>query len=74
MLLVFNLMKFKTSSFTQLTIFFCVVRLLSMITVYVRNIFAMIKLWSFSTNINENEVCTKNFDQIFKKINTHSPL
>ena len=26
----------------------------------------------FSTNINENEVCTKNFDQIFKNINMNS--
>ena len=28
----------------------------------------------FSTNIDENEVCSKQIDQIFKKINTHSPL
>ena len=26
----------------------------------------MIRLQSFSTNINENEVCTKKIDQIFK--------
>ena len=32
------------------------------------------RLQSFSTNINENEVCTKKNDRIFKKINTHSPL
>ena len=42
------------------------------IIVYVRNIFATIRLLLFSTNINENEVCTKNFDQIFKNINMNS--
>ena len=42
------------------------------IIIYVRNIFATIRLLLFSTNINENEVCTKNFDQIFKNINTNS--
>ena len=39
----------------------------------IRNIFATIRLQSFSTNINENEVCTKKINQIFKKIKTHSP-
>ena len=29
--------------------------------------------WSFSFNIDENEVCTKKIDRIFNKINTHSP-
>ena len=31
------------------------------------------KITSISTNIDKNEVCTKKFDRIFKKINTHSP-
>ena len=34
----------------------------------------MIRLWSFSINIDENEVCSKKIDQIFKNINIHSPL
>ena len=38
-----------------------------------QNIFATIRLRSFSSNINENEVCTKKVDRIFKRINTHSP-
>ena len=40
--------------------------------VYVRNIFATIRLWSFSTNIDENEVCAKKFDQLFKKFTRSS--
>ena len=38
-----------------------------------QNIFDIIRLPSFSTNIDKNEVCTKKIDQIFKKINTDSP-
>ena len=38
-----------------------------------QNIFATIRLRSFSSNIGENEVCAKKIDRIFKKINTHSP-
>ena len=74
-LLVFDFKKVTTSSSssTKLTIFFCLIRIFSVIIVYVRNIFDMIRLLSFSTNINENEVCTENFDQIFENINTHFP-
>ena len=39
----------------------------------IQNIFAAISVWSFSTNIDENEFCTKKIDQIIKKINAHSP-
>ena len=39
----------------------------------IQNIFARIRLPLFSTNINKNKVCTKKIDQIFKKINKHSP-
>ena len=35
--------------------------------------FATIRFRSFSSNVHENEVCTKKIDQIFQKINTHSP-
>ena len=49
------------------TIFFCLIRFFSVILLCVRNIFAMIRLPSFSTNINGNEVCTKKFNQILKK-------
>ena len=45
-----------------------------MIIVYLRNIFATIRLQSFSTNIDENEVCTKDINQISKKIDTSSFL
>ena len=38
----------------------------------IRNIFATIRLRSFSSNIDENEVCTKKIYRIFKKINTFS--
>ena len=48
-------------------------RLFSVITVYVENIFATIKLGSFFTNIDENEVCSKNINWIFQKINSNSP-
>ena len=40
--------------------------------VYKRNIFATIRLWLFSANIDENEVCTKKFDQLFKKLTCSS--
>ena len=30
-------------------------------------------LWSLSTNIDENEFCSKNINPIFEKINTHFP-
>ena len=39
-----------------------------MITVYVRNIFAMIRLRSFSTSINENKICTKNLIKYLTKL------
>ena len=39
---------------------------------YIRNIFAAITLWSLFTNLNDNEICAKKFDQVFKKINTFS--
>ena len=32
----------------------------------------MIRLPTFFTNIDKNEVCTKNIDQMFKRINTYS--
>ena len=40
----------------------------------IRNIFATIRLPSFSTNIDKNDVCAKKINQIFKKTNAHSPL
>ena len=40
--------------------------------VYKRNIFATIRLWLFSANIDENEVCIKKFDQLFKKLTCSS--
>ena len=40
--------------------------------VYKRNIFATIRLWLFSANIDEIEVCTKKFDQLFKKLTCSS--
>ena len=43
-------------------------------SVYVRNNSPKIRLQLFSTNIDENEVCTKKNDQIFKETDTHSPL
>ena len=39
---------------------------------YTRNIYAAITLWSLFTNLNDNEICAKKFDQVFKKINTFS--
>ena len=40
----------------------------------IQNIFATIRLRSFSSNIDGNEVNTKKIDRIFKKINPHSPF
>ena len=53
--------------------FICLIRPFSVIIVYVKKIFATIRLRSFFSNIKENEVYTKIFDRIFKKINTYSP-
>ena len=39
----------------------------------IQNILAMIRLPLFSTKIHENEFCTKTINQIFKKLNKHSP-
>ena len=36
----------------------------------IRNIFAKKRLWSFSTNNNENEVCTKKSIEYLRKL-TH---
>ena len=40
----------------------------------IQNIFATIRLRSFSSNIDGTEVNTKKIDRIFKKINPHSPF
>ena len=66
-LFVFNLKNSELLYLSWNRIFFCLIRFFSAIILYIRNIFAMIRLPSFSTNINGNEVCTKKINQILKK-------
>ena len=70
-MLVFNLIKFTTSlSFTKLTIFFFLIRLFSVIIVYVRNIFAVIRLQSFLLTSMKIKLVLKKLIKYFRKL-TH---